>query len=164
MTVSNFQEELALFARFIAQKGLKQTRQRDIILQTFLEVDDHIDVEELLHRVRARNPSIGHATVYRTMKLLTECGLAHERHFGDGLARYEQVSRKNHHDHLICTACGKIIEFSNSAIEALQKKVAAQHQFTIFNHKLELYGKCHDCLRSSSGDVMGEPEGELEES
>jgi Fur family ferric uptake transcriptional regulator len=142
------EDEFTIFNRFISSRGLKSTRQREIILQTFLETDKHIDIEELYSRVKDRSPSIGHATVYRTMKLLTECGLAHERHFGDGMARYEQVSRKKHHDHLICIKCGKIIEFTNSAIEKLQEKVAAQNSFIIFDHKLELYGHCETCRGS----------------
>jgi Fur family ferric uptake transcriptional regulator len=150
MTFPQFNEEFEAFNRYIVSRGLKQTRQREVILATFLEVDKHIDVEELYQRVRDRNPSIGHATVYRTMKLLTECGLAHERHFGDGMARYEQVSRKNHHDHLICTRCGRIIEFSNPVIEQLQEEIAAAHGFTIFDHKLELYGQCAECSGASS--------------
>ena len=140
-----YQDEFNIFNRYIAQQGLKSTRQREVILQVFLETDKHIDIEELYQRVKDRNASIGHATVYRTMKLLIECGLAHERHFGDGMARYEQVSRKHHHDHMICSRCGKIIEFENPAIEALQDAVAAQHGFTVFEHKLEIYGHCADC-------------------
>ncbi len=145
MIETEFQDEFSVFNHFIASRGLKSTRQRELILQTFLETDKHIDVEELYQKVKDRNPSIGHATVYRTMKLLTECGLAHERHFGDGLARYEQVTRKKHHDHLICIKCGRIIEFTNSSIERLQQKVADEHRFTIFDHKLELYGHCSNC-------------------
>lgn len=141
----SFQEEFEIFNRFIAERGLKSTRQREVILQAFLETDHHIDIEELYNKVRGRNPAIGHATVYRTMKLLIECGLAHERHFGDGLARYEQVSRKKHHDHMICLRCNTIIEFSNPAIEALQDKVAQQHGFVIQDHKLEIYGFCQNC-------------------
>lgn len=142
-----FTEEFRIFNRYIADRGLKSTRQREVILQTFLETDKHIDIEELYQKVKDRNAAIGHATVYRTMKLLIECGLAHERHFGDGMARYEQVSRKHHHDHLICMNCGKIVEFENSAIEDLQEEVAREHGFQILDHKLEIYGRCQECSR-----------------
>lgn len=138
-------EEQATFGAFIVRKGLKVTRQREIILEVFAECDGHIDIEELFQRVRGRAPGIGHATVYRTMKLLQECGLAEERHFGDGLTRYERTTTKKHHDHLICLNCGAIVEFTNAAIEALQEQVAADYGFAILDHKLELYGTCRAC-------------------
>lgn len=152
---SHHQSEFERFSRFIERKGLKSTRQREVILQTFLEADKHIDVEDLTRRVRARNPAIGHATVYRTMKLLTECGLAHESHFGDGMARYEHASHKHHHDHMICLRCQDIIEFENPAIEALQEAAAAAQGFTILSHKLEIYGHCARCTTELSRGGTG---------
>ena len=153
---TQYQSEFERFSRFIERKGLKSTRQREVILQTFLEADKHIDVEDLTRRVRSRNPAIGNATVYRTMKLLTECGLAHESHFGDGMARYEHASHKHHHDHMICLRCQDIIEFENPAIEALQEAAAAAQGFTILSHKLEIYGHCARCTAElSRGRLAG---------
>lgn len=158
-SASSFQAELEHFERFIERKGLKSTRQRELILQTFLETDDHIDVDALTQKVRDKNPAIGHATVYRTMKLLTECGLAHESHFGDGMARYEHVAHKHHHDHMICLRCQAILEFENPDIEALQEAAAAAHGFTILSHKLEIYGHCARCTEELTKGVKQEGSG-----
>lgn len=135
-------DERETFARFITDRGLKLTRQREAILDVFVEADKHIDVEELFRRVKDRAPGIGHATVYRTMKLLLEAGLAQEHNFGDGVTRYERTARKKHHDHLICSQCNLIMEFSNQEIEELQEQIAARLGFRILEHKLEIYGDC----------------------
>lgn len=138
-------DKLAEFAKYISEKGLKSTIQRDEIVNTFLKVKGHISIEDLHHSVREKNPKIGYTTVYRTLKLLTESGLAHERQFGDGQARYEAVTTEKHHDHLICLKCGAIVEFENRKIEKLQDEVARQQGFEVKNHKLELYGYCKKC-------------------
>ncbi|MFN7132257.1 MAG: Fur family transcriptional regulator [Myxococcales bacterium] len=137
-----------ILARHMAQKGLKSTRQRSLIVGTFLESAGHISVDDLLARVRVSDPRVSAATVYRTMKLLTECGLAHARHFGDGQTRYETAAGREHHDHLICTGCGTIIEFENDRIEAMQDAVARMHGFRVSHHKMELYGLCRSCQRA----------------
>ena len=131
--------------RFLAERGLKSTRQRNVIVETFLGVQEHISVEELLARVRLEDPRISQATVYRTIKLLTEAGLAHARQFGEGQTRYEPAEGRDHHDHLICTSCGAIVEFENDKIERLQHEVARRHGFEIHHHKMELYGLCRTC-------------------
>jgi Fur family ferric uptake transcriptional regulator len=110
----------------------------------------HLSIEDLLDKVRIEEPRIGYATVYRTLKLLKECGLAFERHFGDGVSRYEVAWEDEHHDHLICVECEKIIEFEDDAIEDLQHKVAAKQGFRLVRHKLELYGICADCQAKGS--------------
>ncbi|ABB32670.1 ferric uptake regulator, Fur family [Geobacter metallireducens RCH3] len=134
-----------IFQDYIARQGLKSTRQRDIILDAFLSSDRHLSIEELYLKLRAKHPNIGYATVYRTLKLFAESGIAREIHFGDGQTRYEHVSEGEHHDHLVCTGCGTIIEFENESIEKLQDEVAAAHNFLIKHHKLELYGLCAKC-------------------
>ncbi|MBW2685185.1 MAG: transcriptional repressor [Deltaproteobacteria bacterium] len=111
----------------------------------FFASRDHLSIEELLDRVRIEEPRIGYATVYRTLKLLKDCGLAFERHFGDGVSRYEVAWADEHHDHLICTECEKIIEFEDSDIEELQHNVAQRLGFNLTRHKLELYGICAGC-------------------
>jgi len=135
------------FRDFITQKGLKSTRQRDVILDCFLASARHISIEELYLKLRAKNPNIGYATVYRTLKLFAESGIAREIQFGDGQTRYEHATEGEHHDHLVCTRCGKIIEFENETIEQLQQEVAKSHGFLIENHKLELYGVCSLCQK-----------------
>ena len=130
---------------WIAERGLKATRQRDLIVDTFFSQSGHLSVEELLGKVQARDEHIGAATVYRTMKILADAGLASARHFDDGQTRYEAAIGRHHHDHLICTSCHQIIEFENEPIEELQDMVARQHGFQVTRHKLELYGLCKDC-------------------
>lgn len=134
------------FREYLEKQGLKSTRQREAIVDEFLSSGGHLSTEELYRAIRARHPGIGYATVHRTLKLLSECGLAEPRHFGDGHTRYEQHSDEHHHDHLICLHCGAIIEFEDEAIERLQERVAKKHGFAIESHRLELYGRCADCL------------------
>ncbi len=139
-------DRFAIFKEHLRQQGLKSTAQRDDIAHVFFASNRHISVEELYNDVKRVNPRIGYATVYRTMKLLTECGLAVERHFRDGEARYERQA-EHHHDHLICERCGKIVEFEEDRIEALQAEVAERLGFRFTGHKMELYGLCRDCQR-----------------
>lgn len=141
------EDRFAIFKEHLRRQGLKSTAQRDDIAHVFFASQRHISVEELYHEVKQVNPRIGYATVYRTMKLLTECGLAAERHFRDGEARYESVAEGHHHDHLICERCGKIVEFEEARIEALQAEVAHRLGFRFTGHKMELYGLCRDCQR-----------------
>ena len=136
-----------LFQEFIARKGLKSTRQRDIILDFFLSSERHMSIEDLYLRLRSKHPGIGYATVYRTLKLFAEAGIANEIQFGDGQTRYEHVNEGEHHDHLVCTHCGAITEFENETIEKLQAEVADGHGFLIKTHKLELYGLCAKCRK-----------------
>ena len=130
---------------YMAKHGLRSTEQRRLVTEMFFATTEHLSIEELLDRVRLEEPKIGYATVYRTLKLLKECGLAFERHFGDGVSRYEVAWADEHHDHLICVECEKIIEFEDDAIEDLQHNVAARLGFKLVRHKLELYGVCADC-------------------
>ncbi|MBI3247241.1 MAG: transcriptional repressor [Deltaproteobacteria bacterium] len=136
---------LEIFRQWIKEQGLKATSQREDIAQVFLAANRHISVEELYSEVRHVNPRVGYATVYRTMKLLIECGLAVERHFADGQARFEKVEEERHHDHIICERCGRIIEFVDPQIEQMQAKVARQYGFLATDHKMEIYGICQEC-------------------
>jgi Fur family ferric uptake transcriptional regulator len=129
---------------FMAKRGLRSTKQREQIVDVFVSQPDHVSIEELLSRVRERDPAIGYATVYRTLKLLTECGVAHERKFGDGLTRYELADDEAHHDHLICVECQRIVEFEEPRVETLQEEIASKHGFVVRSHKHELYGVCPD--------------------
>ncbi len=130
---------------YMAKHGLRSTEQRRVVTELFFASSGHLSIEELLDKVRVEEPRIGYATVYRTLKLLKECGLAFERHFGDGVSRYEVAWEDEHHDHLICLECEKIIEFEDDAIEQLQHQVADARGFTLVRHKLELYGVCPEC-------------------
>jgi Fur family ferric uptake transcriptional regulator len=129
----------------MAKKGLRSTGQRRIIVETFFRAPNHVSIEELLTVVRNEDKRIGYATVYRTLKLLAECGVANERKFSDGLTRYELADETSHHDHLICLECGDIIEFEEPRIETLQEQVAERYGFLLRSHKHEMYGVCPNC-------------------
>src|SRR6185436_10467660 len=131
---------------YMARQGLRSTEQRRLIVDTFFASPEHVTLDQLLERVRVSDSRIGYATVYRTMKMLSEGGIAHERRFGDGFTRYELADDEtHHHDHLICVECGGIEEFEEPAIEKLQEAVAVRHGFEVFYHKHELYGRCRTC-------------------
>ena len=136
---------LERFAAFLEERGSRLTPQRRRVVDTFLHSEGHLSAEEIYLSVKASDPRLGPATVYRTLKLLREAGLAHGMNAGDGLARYEPPSAKGHHDHLICRGCGRIVEFENDQIEALQRRVAEQHGFVVTDHRMELYGICGAC-------------------
>lgn len=129
-------------AAHMEKLGLRSTAQRRLVTDMFFRSRGHLSIEELLALVRKEEPGVGYATVYRTLKLLASSGVAYERHFGDGISRYEIAHEDEHHDHLICTDCGKIVEFENDEIERLQHEVAKRQGFRITRHKLELYGEC----------------------
>ncbi|HJK90360.1 MAG TPA: transcriptional repressor [Polyangiaceae bacterium LLY-WYZ-15_(1-7)] len=130
---------------YMDKNGLRSTSQRRVVTDVFFRSTGHLSIEELLAMVRERDPKIGYATVYRTLKLLKDCGIAYERHFGDGVSRYEIALEDEHHDHLICLECGKIVEFENDEIERLQDELAKKHDFTLKRHTHELYGVCGRC-------------------
>ena len=141
------EDRQALLDRYMTERGLKSTRQRTLIVDTFFQNGGHQSVEEVWARVRKADARVSVATVYRTMKLLSESGLAHARNFGDGQTRYEAAVGRHHHDHLICTRCGTIVEFENDKIEQMQEQVAKKHGFAVTSHKMELYGLCKNCQR-----------------
>lgn len=147
MTSMKTRKEFNILDEFIRQKGLRHTPQRAKILDIFLSTERHVSAEELYRLVKKRFHGIGYTTVYRTMKLLSECGLCGEIDFGDGILRFEHKYGHEHHDHLICTKCGKFIEVMKPEIEKLQDTLARQHRFTPIKHKLEIFGVCKKCSK-----------------
>jgi len=146
--VEDFKDPMTVFSEFISRKRLKMTPQRLHILEVFLSSHGHLTAEELYRKVKEGNASIGQATVYRTVKLLADSGLAKEVEFGDGVVRYELKYGQSHHDHLICERCGRNVEVVDAAIEKLQEEVAARHGFVLTGHKLYLYGVCPECRKA----------------
>ena len=134
----------------MGRKGLRSTTQRRLVTDLFFRANGHLSIDDLLARVRRKDPRVGYATVYRTLKLLVECGLAAERQFGDGRTRFEIRDEAEHHDHLICLSCGRIVEFEEEQIELLQEQIAERHGFAVSSHKHELYGVCADCQRTGA--------------
>jgi Fur family ferric uptake transcriptional regulator len=129
----------------LARHGLKQTRQREAILDAFLAAKGHVTSEELYEAVLHSSPDVGAATVYRALKLFCEAGVARAHHFRDGVTLYEREG--HHHDHLICQGCGAIVEFEREVIEEEQRKVVAEHGYVLTQHRHILYGLCPRCQK-----------------
>lgn len=138
-------KEHDIFTTFLKSKNLKLTSQREEILNYFLKVDRHLSVEDLYSIVRKKDPNIGQATVFRTLKLLGEAGLAGEVRLGDKRVRYEHKYGHQHHDHLICMKCGKLIEAMEPEIEKLQERLCKKFGFAPEKHKMEIFGTCKNC-------------------
>lgn len=134
-----------IFEKFLASQNLRMTSQRELILKTFCRQRKHVTAEQLYEILKKTDKSIGHATVYRTLKLLTEAGIARELNFGEGSVRYEPDTDDAHHDHLVCVKCGEHVEFFDESIEELQKKIAEKHGYELQDHSMNLYGICSKC-------------------
>ena len=145
---TNVMEAERKFSEYLKQKGLRVTPQRLKILEAFLHADDHVSMEELFLLVRSKDSTVGQVTVYRTLKLLCEAGIASAVNFEEGMVRYEPLGM-HHHDHLVCEKCGKKIEFVNDVIEDLQNKVCRVHDFIPTSHHMVLYGICADCRKKA---------------
>lgn len=141
-------QALETFERCISKRNLKHTSQRKEILQAFLKCEDHVSAEELYRIVQRKNPAIGFSTVYRTLKVLTQCEMAREVRLRDGRTRFEHKFKHRHHDHLICSRCGRTEEFLSPEIEEIQRKIAEHHGFVLSDHALDLFGICRSCQKS----------------
>ncbi|MFB3813451.1 MAG: Fur family transcriptional regulator [Terriglobales bacterium] len=136
--------------RHLRRVGLKHTEQRDTILRTFLETSEHLSTEELHRLVRRKDPRIGFTTVYRTLKLLADCGLASAVAFQDGIARYEhQYNRRSHH-HMVCTECGSSVEFFSPEIDRMEQEIGRKYRYVTTRHLFQIYGVCEECRRRSA--------------
>jgi Fur family transcriptional regulator, ferric uptake regulator len=151
MTVKNedFKQEKAIFLEHIRETGLRRTVQRDRILEVFLRTEEHLSSEDLYRLVRHEDSNVGQTTVYRTLKLLTEAGLAREVRLGDGRTYYEHHFDHEHHDHMICTNCGEVIEFFSAEIEELQDAMAERFGFQPTHHSLRILGVCEKCQKKA---------------
>jgi Fur family ferric uptake transcriptional regulator len=137
--------EREILAEYLRSKGLKKTGPRFNILDVFLSTSGHISAYELRDLIKKRYPGIGFSTVYRTLSIFVECGLANEVNFGDGLARYEKAFRRATHGHLICSRCGRTEEFDSRVVENVQKQVVARHKYKPQGYRFEIYGLCSKC-------------------
>ena len=131
----------------LRQAGHKVTPQRTAIIKTVLESEEHLTPSALLERVRRNNPEIGEVTVYRTLNILTGLGLVCEVHTGENVHGY--ISRPScHHDHLICSQCGRVINFTDCNLPELEQRLASEKNFKIKDHRLDFYGICKECVKS----------------
>src|SRR5579862_4355567 len=138
-------EEKHILHEHLKKTRLKRTSQRDLILDVFLDTEAHVSAEDLYEMVKVKDPTVGFTTVYRTLKLLMECGLARELESYDGTMLYEHHYKHSHHDHLICTECGKLIEFYSEEIEKMQDEIVRKYQFKPLHHSHRIFGVCADC-------------------
>lgn len=140
-------KEERILEEALLAKNLKHSKQRKEVLDIFLSTDMHLTADELYRFAKKRYPTLGYATVYRTLRLFCECGLCRELKFEDGTTRYEHLYGHKHHDHLICTKCGRLVEVVDSDIERLQEKLFKIHEFYPQRHRMELYGICKRCKK-----------------
>jgi Fur family ferric uptake transcriptional regulator len=148
-----FMAEKEILREHIQRKGLRNTAQRDLILEIFLATEEHLATEDLHWLVHKKDSSIGQTTVYRTLKLLTEAGLAREVRLGDGRTYYEHHYNHEHHDHMVCTVCGGVTEFFSPELEAMQDEVAEKFKFRPTHHSLRILGVCSECQRKAEKPV-----------
>lgn len=129
----------------LARKGYRITRQREAILRILLDhSDEHLTAENVYEMVKTEDPSIGLATVYRTLELLKDEEIINQLDFAEGCARYEYHDQPHHH-HLVCMKCGRVVEFSDELLEQVEKAIAKEYGFEIVGHRLKFYGYCSEC-------------------
>jgi Fur family ferric uptake transcriptional regulator len=140
-----------VLAGYLREKGLKQSAKRDRVLEAFLETRDHLSTEDLHRLVRKKDPTIGYTTVYRTLKLLAQCGLAFEVDFQDGVVRYEHSLNRRTHHHMVCASCGDSVEFFAPELEKVQRRIGNQFRFEPSRHTFQILGTCQSCLKKERG-------------
>ena len=141
-------EERQVLSAYLTRNRLKRSAQREAILDEFVRAGHHVSVEDLLNIVRRRHPDVGRTTIYRTLKLFREAGLASELVFGNE-ARFEPVWKRDHHDHFVCVSCGEIFEFQSPEIERLQDEIASRLGFVIEGHRHHIFGRCSKCAHKA---------------
>ena len=138
-------DEFEIFKDFLLQQKLRWTPQRKMILDVFLSFKGHVQIETIHKKIREQDPSLGIATLYRTLNLLVDSELVEAHFFQDGKKTYELKFRVRHHDHLVCTSCEKTIEFEHPLIEKYQVEVCEAYGFTLKSHTMKLLGICNNC-------------------
>ena len=137
---------LERFKRVLRDNGLKYTKQREVLLQTLYNNNEHFTPEQLYLYIKERHPgsNVGIATVYRSLNLLEESGMVTSISFGAQGKKFE-LANKPHHDHIICRHCGVIVEFEDQVIEKRQLTIAKDNGFKLTGHIMQLYGVCSEC-------------------
>ena len=136
---------MSILKETLHKEGLRYTLQRQEIWNELRSSDKHRDAEEIYFVLRKNGLNVSRATVYRTIDVLVKNNLINKLDIGDGRARFEYNDKYIHHDHLVCTKCGKIVEFYNDEIEELQNDIAKQCNFKLLDHSHQLFGVCEDC-------------------
>ena len=137
---------LEKFKNKLSSNNYKLTKQREDILKIFLNnKDKHFNAEELFKKVKKINPDVGLATIYRSLELFCELDIIHQLDFDSSYKRYELNIKGNHHHHLICMECGKIIEFNDEVLEKFENSIESEYDFNIVSHRIKFYGFCDEC-------------------
>ncbi|TSA55083.1 MAG: transcriptional repressor [Planctomycetaceae bacterium] len=134
-----------IFREYLRSNGMLYSEQREQILDIFLKTENHPSINDLYDLVKKKHPQIGLATVYRTMRVICDVGLARETDFGGSIRHFEHKYKHQHHDHLVCTKCGRIIEVMSPEIEKLQETLVRKHKFKAIRHRMEIFGLCQNC-------------------
>lgn len=134
-----------VFRDYLAKNDQKLTPERKEILKEVFRIHGHFNADDITIGLRTRKIRVSRASVYRTLPLLVESGLLRKDFTSEKHSQYEHIYGHEHHDHLVCTCCGKTIEFSNQLIEDLQNKICTEHNFKATHHRLEISGLCIDC-------------------
>jgi len=138
-------DEYRLFKKFLADNNLKVTPQRRAVFEAVIATHRHFDADELFDTLRQKDKKISRATVYRVLELLVKGGFVHAMELGKTRMIYEHVVGHKHHDHLICTKCGRTFEFGDGLIELLQQKICDDLNFNAESHSLRIFGRCENC-------------------
>jgi Fur family ferric uptake transcriptional regulator len=147
-----------LFRSYLHQQRLPLTHQREAIAMALFESEHHLSVDDLADHLRERSEHVGKATIYRTLNLLVQAGLARELDFSEGFKRYEHQAGDTRHDYLICTSCGKVARFQRGAVDRVQEEVAGELGFTVQSRTLKIYGLCSDCQAGVRAPLGAGPE------
>jgi Fur family ferric uptake transcriptional regulator len=143
-------QEKEQFRKLFQQERVENFEDRFKVLEAFLSTENHITVEELTEILNSRGLTLSPEFVRDTLKMLSRLGFARQSRFDNGVVRYEHHHLGDHHDHMICTKCGRIIEFKEDRLERYQIQIAATHGFHMLRHKMEIYGICAECLKERS--------------
>jgi len=142
--------EIHRFRQFLAQQGLKLTSERTALVREIFATHYHFEADELLFKMKEKRVKISRATVYRTLELLVKSGMVRRVHLGEDHYHYEHVTGNSHHDHLICTTCGSVIEFHDPTLEQRQREICEKKRFTPTFHNLQILGVCDSCRKKGA--------------
>ena len=147
------EREIGRFQDFLLRQGLKLTTERSALVREIFAIHYHFEADELLFKMKQKGLKISRATVYRTLELLVKSGMVRRVHLGEEHYHYEHVTGNSHHDHLICTTCGGVIEFHDEALEQRQRDICERKKFTPTFHNLQILGVCDSCTRKGERPV-----------
>ena len=144
---------LARFRRWLHDKGLPATRQRELIAEIIIRSDDHLSADAVARRLAERGVRIGTATIYRTLELLQSGGFVRAHEFGEGFRRFEAATGRDRHEHLVCARCGRVTEFASERLERILAVIGDEYRFRPDRHRVEIFGTCAECVDRELGGL-----------